>query len=576
MTVAVNLFAGPGGSCLGAHALGITPLGIEWDDAACATRRAAGLPTLQADVAALAPHEVLSRICGRGGQHISDCEEAERCGNCDGTSTPPPLGLLMGSPPCQAFSMAGKGVGRAAIAFLLKCVDRMAAGEDLHDMLDELREACADERAHLVLEPLRWALALRPRWIMLEQVEPVLPLWEAMCAALRQHGYHAWCGVLSAEQYGVPQTRRRAILLASLEGPVGEPGATHQRYIAPRRREEATLGLFDAPEPARIVRPEEEHLLPWVSMAEALGWHVDDAAGFPRRNDRDDGGEYRDRDLRAASEPAFALTEKTRSWTRFVVQTGQQSRQTRTPGDHVPFERDVDAPAPAVTGTVGRWTLRANGRENATERTIDEPAPTITGGHDHAERQWIPGGLRAGTQKNDVTRPIDEPAPTIRGGARCNDISWVPPTHYNARNQKDGRTGQPNRQRSVEEPAPTIAGESRNDSWIVGQRRTSGPGAERDPRPLDAPSYTLRANAGGGSDGVGRTGGIEWVASTKAVRVTVAEAATLQAFPAGYPWQGTKTKVFEQIGNAVPPPLSRACLLALPGLADTLSTEAAA
>lgn len=499
MTVAVNLFAGPGGSCLGAHALGITPLGIEWDDAACATRRAAGLPTLQADVAALDPLAYIGLL------------------------------LLMGSPPCQAFSMAGKGIGRAAIAALIEWVARMAAGEQLDR--DALDRVCADDRAHLVLEPLRWALAVRPRWIMLEQVEPVLPLWEAMCEALRSVGYHAWCGVLSAERYGVPQTRRRAILLASLEGPVGEPVATHQRYIAPRRREEATIGLFDAPEPERIVRPEEEHLLPWVSMAEALGWHVDDEAGFPRRNDRDDGGEYRDRDLRAASEPAFALTEKTRSWTRFVVQTGQQSRQTRTPGDHSPFERDVNAPAPAVTGSAGRWTLRANARENATERTIDEPAPTITGGHDHADR------------------------------------AWIPPTHYNSRGQKDGRTGEPNRQRSVEEPAPTIAGESRNDSWTQDRPATTVAG---DPR-VWPPGHKKNADdERAGREGYGDRAG------TKAVRVTEAEAAALQSFPPGYPFVGTKTKVFEQIGNAVPPPLSRACLLALPGLADALSTEAAA
>lgn len=51
-------------------------------------------------------------------------------------------------------------------------------------------------------------------------------------------------------------------------------------------------------------------------MADVLPWRPTDLVGFPRRNDRPDGHEYRVRDLRPASGPAFTITEKARSWSR--------------------------------------------------------------------------------------------------------------------------------------------------------------------------------------------------------------------------------------------------------------------
>lgn len=93
---AVDLFAGPGGWDIGARRLGIEPLGIELDAAACSVRThiAAGHRTLQADVAQLDPLDF-------------------------------PCELLIASPPCTAFSMAGKGAGRDAMEELLAGVEAM-------------------------------------------------------------------------------------------------------------------------------------------------------------------------------------------------------------------------------------------------------------------------------------------------------------------------------------------------------------------------------------------------------------------------------------------------------------------
>jgi site-specific DNA-cytosine methylase len=44
------------------------------------------------------------------------------------------------------------------------------------------------------------------------------------------------------------------------------------------------------------------------------------------------------------------------------------------------------------------------------------------------------------------------------------------------------------------------------------------------------------------------------------VRITFEQASVLQGFRHDYPWQGARTQRFQQIGNAVCPPLARAVL----------------
>lgn len=471
----VDLFAGAGGWEEGARPLRLAPLGIEFDATACKTRAARGLRTLQADVAALDPQDFA------------------------------PVRGLVASAPCQAFSMAGQGAGRAALPFYGEAIAAMLRGNPLDR--DALDDGCKDPRGHLVLEPLRWALELRPVWVLLEQVEPVLPLWELMGGGLRSLGYSVWTGVLSAERYGVPQTRKRAILIARRDGvEAREPPATHQRYTPPQKKfeEEPTDALF-ATAKDRIVHPEDRHLLPWVSMAEALGW-TDGVVGFPRLSDTPSNRST------GSVEIDGALTEKARSWTHF----------------------------------------RSTNQPNAAVRSIDEPAPTIASGHSTGDRKWIAlPSLTAGTGEKEATRAADQPAPTLRFGARLNSVEWSsepPPSAYNSRDQKDGRTGETNRQRGVDEPAPTIAGESRNDSWVHDRPATT---VVCDPR-VFPPGGHMANDGRDNSQMVGR--------SEDAVRVTVEEAAMLQSFPGDYPWQGTRTKKFEQIGNAIPPLLALAVL----------------
>jgi DNA (cytosine-5)-methyltransferase 1 len=270
---AVDLFGGPGGWDLAAERLGIRATGIEQDAATCRTRRAAGLRTVEGDVRNYGPANF------------------------------PNARALIASPPCQPFTMAGLGVGRLALDAVLTLVSALAVRQpiDLSDL---------DERTGLVLVPLRWALeaidAGRPyEWIALEQVPTVLPVWEAIATELRREGYEVVTGNLHAEQYGVPQTRTRAILIARLRGKIALPEPTHSRYYSRT--------------PAKL----DDGVKKWVSMAEALAtWGTGDLAGFPRRADTDDvitigGVDYRARDLRPANRPAQVVTEKARSWERW-------------------------------------------------------------------------------------------------------------------------------------------------------------------------------------------------------------------------------------------------------------------
>jgi DNA (cytosine-5)-methyltransferase 1 len=81
----------------------------------------------------------------------------------------------------------------------------------------------------------------------------------------------------------------------------------------------------------------------------------------------------------------------------------------------------------------------------------------------------------------------------------------------------------------------------------------------------DRPATTIVASrnpdivSGPGYRGVGAA---PRQAAPGGVRVTVQEAALLQSFPADHPWQGTKTKQYQQVGNAVPPRLAAHILAA--------------
>lgn len=412
----LELFAGPGGWSTGAGLLGLGPhLGIEWDKAACQTARAAGHLRLQLDVALMDPAEF------------------------------GPVWLLIGSPPCQGFSRAGLRGGIDDTPKVLAHVQRVRDAGEWVDWDDA--DNLTDYKSALVLEPLRYALALRPECIALEQVPDVEPLWHAVATVLRDHGYSVGVDTLDAECYGVPQTRDRAILVASRIDTAHMPEPIMQRYDP--RGVDWGEGLFDNPLPK------------WVSMAEALGWGLGDRPSWTVSGGGTDSG---------GAEP-FA-NAKARAHLAEVVAYHRE----RSEG-----------------------FLAENPRR---DHPIHEPAPTITS--KSRSDLWL---LRSGQE--------------INGGERAT--------------------------RDETEPALTIVG-SFTPSWILDRPATAVQG---DPR-IAPPGHRDRENG-------------ERQFKEGTVRVSVEEAACLQSFPAGYPWQGSRTAQYRQVGDAVPPLLAVAVLGALLG-----------
>ncbi|GLW03775.1 DNA cytosine methyltransferase [Streptomyces lavendulae] len=324
----LDLFAGAGGWSHPLQVFGIREVGLEWDEWACRTRAAAGQLTIRTDVALYPTWPLVGRTSG-----------------------------LLASPPCQAWSMAGRRLGLVDQPLVHQAVADLAAGRDTRA---GLLTACQDDRSLLAAEPMRYLHALnavgQPEWIAMEEVPDVLPLWRQYAAVLRGWGFSVWTGILNAADYGVPQTRRRAILLASRVRTAEPPAPTH----AP------------AAEPESLFGPGRER---WVSMAEALGWGATDrptptvcAGGGP-------GG---------GPEPWPSGARRT------LADARDRGRWRHPAPGRIDGRTRPDGPARETTGGAGwSWSLRSNNQANATVRTIDEPAGTLFFGHRANECVWV-------------------------------------------------------------------------------------------------------------------------------------------------------------------------------------------
>jgi DNA (cytosine-5)-methyltransferase 1 len=180
--IAVDLFSGAGGLSAGVEAAGwAVAAAVDHDERAVETHRHnfPGL-ALDMDLGEAAARDILVKL-------FADI----------------PVDLVAGGPPCQPFSRAGRSKIRSLIE----------AG---------MREQ-TDDRRELWSAFLDVALRLRPRAVLMENV-PDMALGDDfgvvrfMVDALEMAGYATTLRLVDAWRFGVPQHRKRLLLLARRDG----------------------------------------------------------------------------------------------------------------------------------------------------------------------------------------------------------------------------------------------------------------------------------------------------------------------------------------------------------------------
>lgn len=189
---AVDLFAGAGGFTLGFVQAEFVPVfAVEMDKAAAATYEAN-----------FGPHCLA--------KDVNDIE------------TFPAADVIIGGPPCQGFSNLGARIPN-------------------------------DPRNQLWRHYVRAVEQTRPAVFVVENVPPLLNSEEGqeLIRETRALGYNVEGRILNSADYGVPQVRKRTIIIGSRLGPVVFPEPTH---IDPKKRDLQTL-----------------HRVDWATVKQAIG-----------------------------------------------------------------------------------------------------------------------------------------------------------------------------------------------------------------------------------------------------------------------------------------------------------------
>lgn len=469
---------------------------------------------------------------------------------------------------------------------------------------------------------LRWALAKRPRVMMLENVEefktwgPLLademrpdpsrtgetfnafvgmlstgipadhPALSEVCEFLSIErgseqaqqlvdglGYDVDYRELRACDYGAPTIRKRFFMVMRCDGcPIQWPAVTHGD--------------------PKSLEVQSGRLMPWRTAAECIDWNVPTLSIFDRKK------------------PLAENTLKriARGIQRFVIESASpfivKCNHTTTKGKYDCFRgQALREPLQTITKTHG-YALAVphltKFRTGATGQPVTEPVPTVTagtskrpGGNGHAmgivEAAIAPFvGRQFGAS---VGHRADEPSATITagGGGKSQLVGAFLAKHYGGNYTGPGV--------SMDEPAHSVT--TVDHHAVVASHLVKLRGTCRDGQRLDVPMPTI--TAGGQHVGEVRTfletycgeSDDEWLVTIDGVKYQIVdigmrmlqphELYKAQGFPDGYvidqDYRGNryaKDKQVARCGNAVPPPFARALVEAnLPELCAVQQQEVA-
>jgi DNA (cytosine-5)-methyltransferase 1 len=376
----LDFFCGFGGASLGLTWAGLTP------DAAC-----------NHDHGAIVAHELNHRSTIHLEQSVWDVQPKallKRLGKRH-------VDVLWASPDCTHFSRAKGAAPRSERVRML---------------------------AHVLVE---WARAVRPRCIMMENVEEFVtwgpldseghPIREragenfaGFVAGLRLCGYHVDWRSLVAANYGAPTTRKRFYLIARLDGPPVWPTPTHANHRA--KRADLTLAPWRAA--AECIDFDQPVLSVFATRDEAKAFAREHGCGVPQRP-------LSDKTMRRIAEgirryvverPPYIVNGAA----HMLIQTGYGERAGQRP-------RVLDIEAPLGTAVAGGGkaalvtaflTRYYGGPRSVVGRELTEPVPTVTTVDHNALVAVTLLNLSHGGRPEDIADPARTITSTPKGGDR--------------------------------------------------------------------------------------------------------------------------------------------------------------